>query len=623
MITISAVRGWPLDELEVMGTRLQLNADSLAESVGSAMHAMDSDPDWSGATHDAAGARLAHQRAVSDRVSGLLESAARSTNEFAAQAGQERNVLLAYVAEASEHGYLVDDDGTVHPPADDDGIDAAYYSGHLRQRLAQLGAADDRFAAQLRPVAEALTGEGRAFVLPGGTAGGPDRALAALLFMSPERRRDYLSGFTPAELQRLAEYSPGLVGNLDGVPFTVRAAANRISIEHAREEAAADPDLADRAELLGKLLAPDEDGNPRTFITFREDGRYIEQIGAIAPGIEGAAVLVPGTGTGLHSNEGDRGRAAALAEASGSPVFLYVDGFLPQDIAPPAEDLAAELTAVLGFSVATGNPSRLAALAQGELESTVGTAMHGGQARAMAPGLVDFGRELDAELAARAPGTQTTFIGHSYGGSVLGTAEQLGLRADRVVYASSAGTGAGDGEWANRNPDVQRYSLTAPGDPIQLAQKYGASVHGGDPDSAPGVRRLDTGHYSDGGLVAGPDGHSKYLNDTGSTAFENIVAVITGDETSGYVERAPDIDIPDMFLTQSQQDALDTVLDAAKDMLDLPDIPGVPDLPDWLEFVERPGVPSIPGAPGIPLIPQIPLIPGIPGNPILRLPGMG
>ena len=97
-----------------------------------------------------------------------------------------------------------------------------------------------------------------------------------------------------------------------------------------------------------------------------------------------------------------------------------------------------------------------------------------------------FGKTLDAEIDAVAPGAKTTYIGHSYGGSVVGTAEQLGLRADRVIYASSAGTGALDTGWHNPNKDVERYSLTAPGDPIHYSQQLPSNPHGGDPTPPPG-----------------------------------------------------------------------------------------------------------------------------------------
>ncbi len=36
-----------------------------------------------------------------------------------------------------------------------------------------------------------------------------------------------------------------------------------------------------------------------------------------------------------------------------------------------------------------------------------------------------------------------TYVGHSYGGSILGTAEALGLTADRTLYVAAAGAGFG------------------------------------------------------------------------------------------------------------------------------------------------------------------------------------
>ena len=66
-----------------------------------------------------------------------------------------------------------------------------------------------------------------------------------------------------------------------------------------------------------------------------------------------------------------------------------------------------------------------------------------------------------------------TYVGHSYGGSILGTAEALGLTADRTLYVAAAGAGFGverPDDWHNRNPHVLRFSMTAPTDPIQLVQ---------------------------------------------------------------------------------------------------------------------------------------------------------
>ena len=61
-------------------------------------------------------------------------------------------------------------------------------------------------------------------------------------------------------------------------------------------------------------------------------------------------------------------------------------------------------------------------------------------------------------------------------------------------------------DWHNRNPDVLRFSMTAPGDFIEAVQGIPGGPHGADPDEMPGVIHLATGHYDDGRLMAGPAG---------------------------------------------------------------------------------------------------------------------
>jgi pimeloyl-ACP methyl ester carboxylesterase len=149
----------------------------------------------------------------------------------------------------------------------------------------------------------------------------------------------------------------------------------------------------------------------------------------------------------------------------------------------------------------------------------------------MAPRLVRFSEDVDRTVDATGRRVPVTYIGHSYGGSILGTAEALGMTADRTLYVESAGAGVGvddPGEWHNRNPDVLRFSMTAPFDPIEAAQGFPLGPHGADPDEMPGVIRLPTGHYDDGTLVAGLGAHSGVLNRP-SDAWRNILAVITGD----------------------------------------------------------------------------------------------
>ncbi|CAN5579914.1 hypothetical protein BH09ACT8_BH09ACT8_27290 [soil metagenome] len=153
----------------------------------------------------------------------------------------------------------------------------------------------------------------------------------------------------------------------------------------------------------------------------------------------------------------------------------------------------------------------------------------------MAPRLVAFSEDVDRTLARTESATgqriPVTYIGHSYGGSILGTAESLGLTADRTIYVEAAGAGVGvhePGDWHNRNPDVLRFSMTAPGDPIEAVQGFPTGPHGADPDEMPGVIELDTGHRLDGSMMSGLAAHSDVLTEP-SDAWRNILGVITGD----------------------------------------------------------------------------------------------
>ncbi len=152
----------------------------------------------------------------------------------------------------------------------------------------------------------------------------------------------------------------------------------------------------------------------------------------------------------------------------------------------------------------------------------------------MAPRLVAFSEDVDRTVGTTGRDLPVTYIGHSYGGSIMGTAEVFGLTADRTLYLAAAGAGVGvddPSDWHNRNPDVLRFSMTAPGDFIELVQGSPTSPHGADPDEMPGVIHLAAGDYDDGRPMAGPDAHGDIVN-VPSDSWRNILAVITGDSST-------------------------------------------------------------------------------------------
>ncbi|MGX1584508.1 alpha/beta hydrolase [Microbacterium sp. NPDC055502] len=235
--------------------------------------------------------------------------------------------------------------------------------------------------------------------------------------------------------------------------------------------------------------------------------------GDIPAWIRNGAVSVPGTTTTMTSF-GD-GTGAQLYRSAGpdTAVFQWAGGTFPQLELPGPTDAS--------------------------------------YSRDLAPKLVDFVAGID-----KPSGSTLTVLGHSYGGATVGLAEKAGLVADRILYVSAAGMGAGVSgvEDFPHTSGVPHYSMMARGDlVVGLIQGNGAGqMHGQSPLTADGVTRLETGWIQDerGGRVVdledynvegngtprGIDSHSS-VYDPRSVAFDNIIAVITGGDAMLF---APD-----------------------------------------------------------------------------------
>ena len=524
MTSLTDIRSWDLRTLDDMLTALHGGVLRIDEVIDQLDRAVDDSAAVTGV-----GPR-AQQLAVADliRRGRALRNAGHQVadclEKLNAQLEPLRDHLVRSIDDARAQHVSVTDDGVTFDGPDGDAVDFHRY--RVGRALAELQTTDHEGAQRIRQLRDAVD------ELAGSTTGSTGHSeimLDELFSASSERRRTLIADLSPVEVTELIASAPEVLGNLDGIPFEIRIEANRIAIANARDDELSreKPDLA-RLRRYDDMLARD-----RSFLAFSPagQGRMIELIGELKPGISGIGVVVPGTGTNLSSSIKTSRSARALSAASRSPVIVYTDGPLPQTLTGQALPSAAR-------GLTLGTPGAVG----GFLSGLRGSAADASFAREMAPDLVSFGRELDIELARHAPGTPTTYIGHSYGGAVVGSAEQLGLRADRVVYASSAGIGAFGGDWHNPAADVHRYSLTAPGDPIHLAQEL-TFPFGGDPDDHAGVRRLDTGTYRDGSAVAGIEGHYRYWDDPDSTAFQNMAAVIAGDPLSDYVDRGADVSL--------------------------------------------------------------------------------
>lgn len=261
---------------------------------------------------------------------------------------------------------------------------------------------------------------------------------------------------------------------------------------------------AQKVSLYQSILA-----NNRQILDFDPtgNGRIAELIGTIGPNTTNVGVLVPGTYTNMADFDKYAQDAASFVNADGSghlAMVAWADGGFPQSLVPAAADPA--------------------------------------YAQASAPDLAAFSHQLRDQINQQAGpdnNVQVTYAGHSYGGAVVGLAEQDGLDANRTLYVESAGMG--HGVWSpsdlhDAQPDVQRYAMTAPGDPISAIQ--GVQVlgigHGADPNTFPGVTDLATGNYPNGQPITGLAAHNGVFT-TGSDAWQNMYGVFTG----GPVTPAP------------------------------------------------------------------------------------
>jgi hypothetical protein len=287
----------------------------------------------------------------------------------------------------------------------------------------------------------------------------------------------------------------------------MRVAANRVNIAQAiLDEPGDSPESLQRKtfyrSLLGEIDDPAGTGQriDRQILAFDPDRESLVELNGTLSAAKSVAVLVPGMNTTVEGSAPDTQTARRFVSQTHGDVAVitYLGGPFPQ-----GSNVAAAL-------LDAADPR---------------------YALDMAPRLVAFSEDVDRTVDAMGRAVPVTYIGHSYGGSIVGTAEALGLTSDRTLFVAAAGAGVGvddRGDWHNRNPDVLRFSMTAPGDFIQAVQGIPGGPHGADPDEMRGVIRLSTGHYDDGRLMAGPQAHTDVLNSP-SDAWRNILAVITGD----------------------------------------------------------------------------------------------
>lgn len=472
--TVAQAAAWRVEDLRTVADRWEADARSLharAQAARSVPRAT-----WTGSAADAARSSMQAMRTRADDIATALVLAAAAARDGAEQLGTAQRRVLTLVDTARAEGHAVDDDGAVKPGGPPSALltlltggDAGVARGLQRTRAADLS----------RQLTDALARLGAA---DADAAADIDEAFAAA---NPAPTPTRPAGAVPSSR---GEWDANVVDN------RLRIAREVLDVSTGTP----------RADLYRSLLAEIDDPTgsgtriDRQILQFDPSREILVELNGDLDIADHVAVLVPGMNTTLDNSAETNGTAGAFVTATRGDVaaITYLGGRFPQ-------------SDFLPFAVLDAADPRYALT--------------------MAPRLAAFSRELDTVVDGSGRPIDVTYIGHSYGGAILGTAEAVGLTADRTLYVAAAGAGIGVDEpadWNNGNPAVQRYSMTAPGDPIQLVQQLG--VLGVDPDEMPDVQRLDTGRYDDGRPVAGLGAHSGVLDVPASDAWRTVLAVITG-----------------------------------------------------------------------------------------------
>jgi hypothetical protein len=353
-------------------------------------------------------------------------------------------------------------------------------------------------------------------------------------------------GLQEHERERLVLLFPGVVGNLNGVPLATRGRTHQVTVAGLREQTAvrlaeheaAWPGTApgnyherqrwkdEKARLQTVLegldhawAAYDRPHFPRderatpgyatVFVSTQGHGQIVTMRGEPSAATDRVVTFVPGTHTTLASV--DRYNDALNAMDGHDPagtVSIYWQG----------TDMPRELVA----DNATAHVNETGA-----------------------PLLAAFDRAADLELdTTGARDVDTTYVGHSAGGSMLGTAERrdLGLDATNIVYVAPAGTGHEVSSLADTsNERARRFLIQTNDDPISWAQLLGGGAQGGsflegsNPVHQMNAIRLESGLMEDGSLMTG---HVDYF-EHGSISALNIEGVVYGENVYPYLE--PDV----------------------------------------------------------------------------------
>ncbi|MFF1644733.1 alpha/beta hydrolase [Streptomyces sp. NPDC058240] len=514
---------------------------------------------WGGVAAESAADRLARMQrdlnVAKQELDGVGTVLRACGEELAAQQGQLREA----VADATEAGYTVADDGAVTAPTIDishlapgdvammnrDHVaHAQEYADRIGDALGTAQAADKEYAAAIKLFTDAAKrcakGDWSAGLLELATANGLNSELLSELGMpqekaSPEAVQTWWAGLSPSLQAELIHDYPQQIGNRDGIPAVDRDKANRtylplllssLEADYAGavgDEEAALKDKIDGVKGIQQQL--DRGREPRPYllgIGSEGNGRAIVSFGNPDTS-KNVSAYVPGLNTKLsgHFASSDVDRARNVAHAANK---MY-----PDTTTASIVWLGYDAPQLDGFKWSATD------------------VMREGDAKAGAPAYDSFLNGIRATHESGSP--HVTAIGHSYGSLTVGQATQQpgGIPADDVVLVGSPGVGVDKASdlgvgashvyvGAAENDQVTNLPTSNPLEYVAPGSEYGPKKNwfGTDPaDNHFGGHHFSVAPGRDTGLVGLATGdlpaHSIYFDPVeGGDSLNNIASVVAG-----------------------------------------------------------------------------------------------
>ena len=422
---------------------------------------------------------------------------------------QAQTSLRSTILKAENDGLTVADDGAVSAKDTEDDSKVAQYQKDINAYLEAARDADDRTADALQDQSPSQPG----YVAPDELEDIGEYLREHLDLDPPpeggsaDDNAQWWQDLSDEEREAYAYAYPEQIGFMDGVPSADRHVANMVTL---RQDAQDGHDTGNAQELLDRVeksqYGPDAE---RIFLLGYEppgadgspDAKVIAATGN-PDTADNVAVFVPGVSTDLGSVDGNMDRL---------------------------DDLRSEAEMVPG----SGSTSTILWLGYDPPDTIPGGIMPG-PANDAAPDLVSFTEGLRETHTGDSP-AHNTVIGHSYGSTVVGTADASGgqgtddgLHTDDIIVLGSPGLGQEsperqgflDGPMVDDVSDLHIaedhfWAGAAGNDMVSYTQ-----VHGNSPvDWSFGGQRIST---------EGASGHSEYW-DPDTESLRNQAYIVTGE----------------------------------------------------------------------------------------------